>query len=413
MTHLAVFVTHPIQYFSPVWRALADTPGLEVVVHYFSDHGIRGDLDRDFGVKLAWDVPLLEGYEHVFLSRNCDIFNFHEVSVSDAPGLLRRGRFDSVLTIGYMHRFARQVVRAARALGLRSVLRSEFTDAVPDVGRGRLRALVRDAYLRRFYRQVDAFCYIGEDARDHLLRRKIPADRLFFSPYCVDTSLFEAQRRAYSRAQIRAELQVADDQAVVLFSGKLIPRKAPLLLLEAVRGIPGIDNVVVLFVGDGPMRGEVEALAREVLGTRFRMVGFVNQSRIGQYYLASDLFVLPSLYETWGLVVNEAMQFGLPVVVGSNVRCHRDLVIEGETGFTFPNGDREALASRLEALLHDPMLAARMGESARSHVLGYTPELSARGIAEAVFSRAGPRQTIIRKASSRGDPSAIPPDETA
>ncbi|MBV8384192.1 MAG: glycosyltransferase, partial [Planctomycetaceae bacterium] len=105
--------------------------------------------------------------------------------------------------------------------------------------------------------------------------------------------------------------------------------------------------------------------------------------------------------------------FGLPVVVGSNVRCHRDLVLEGETGFTFPNGDREALASRLATLLHDPMLAARMGESARSHVLGYTPELSARGIAEAVLSRTGPRQAIIRKASSRGDPSAILPDETA
>ena len=392
---------------------MAANPDLEVVVHYFSDYSLRGGLDVDFGVNVTWDVPLLEGYEHVFISRDCDLFNHNKVGLPEAPGLLRRGRFDAVLMTGYMHRFARQVVRAARAMGLQSVLRTEFTDATPDYGRTRLKALVRDAYLRWFYRNVDAFCYIGEDARDHLLRRKVPADRMFFSPYSVDTTLFEAQRKAYSRERVRAELQIADGQKVVLFSGKLIPRKAPLLLLKALRMIPGINDVVVLFVGDGPLRAEVEVLAREVLGTRFRMVGFVNQSQIGKYYLASDLFVLPSIFETWGLVVNEAMQFGLPVVVGSNVRCHRDLVFEGKTGFTFPNGDPEALASRLEILLRDPMLVAQMGENARTHIFGYTPEESTRGIAEAVLSRTEPRNSTIRKASSSGDPPVMAPDVMA
>src|SRR5262245_32853459 len=125
---LAVFVTHPITYFSPLWRALARTPGLELVVHYFSDCSIRGSFDREFGVNAVWDTPLLDGYEHRFLSRDCDIDRLNDVAVPDALGLLRAGRFDAVLVIGYMHRFARQVVRAARKVGIRTILRAEFSD---------------------------------------------------------------------------------------------------------------------------------------------------------------------------------------------------------------------------------------------------------------------------------------------
>src|SRR5260221_10012730 len=111
---LGVFTTHPVQYTVPLWRALARTPGLEVVVHYFSDISLRGGLDRDFGVNVTWDVPLLEGYEHTFVSRDCAPDDFKAARIADAPGLLRAGRFDVGQVGGYMYRFERQVVAAAR-----------------------------------------------------------------------------------------------------------------------------------------------------------------------------------------------------------------------------------------------------------------------------------------------------------
>jgi glycosyltransferase involved in cell wall biosynthesis len=381
---LAVFVTHPVPYFSPLWRALSRTPGLEVVVHYFSDINVRGGLDRDFGVDVAWDVPLLDGHEHVFVSRERDVDRYHEVGVPDAAGLLEAGRFDAVLIMGYMHRFARQVVRAARAAGIRTLLRADFSDVVPFTGRSRLKSLVRDVYLRWFYGHVDAFCYTGEEGRLHLARRRIPADRMFFSPYSVDGTFFESQKQSLSREHCRAELGILDDQKVLLFSGKLIPRKAPLLLLEALRHVSRIDDVVVIFVGDGPLRRAVEDEAKRVLGPRCQMPGFVNQSQLGKYFAAADVFVLPSLYETWGLVVNEAMLFGLPVIVGSKVLSHRDLVIEGKTGFTFPNGDVAGLSERIETLLGDPSLVSRMGLAARERVALYDIESSAEGIRKAL-----------------------------
>jgi glycosyltransferase involved in cell wall biosynthesis len=283
-----------------------------------------------------------------------------------------------------MHRFARQVVGAARKLGIRTLLRTDFSDVVPETGRSTLKTLVRNAYLRWFYRQVDAFCYTGEEGKRHLESRKIPAERMFWSPCSIDDALFESQRQSFSRERCRAELQIGDDQKVLIYSGKLIPRKDPLLLLEALRMSPRIDDVVVIFVGEGPLRGEVEKEARRTLGSRYRMPGFVNQSQLGRYYVASDIFVLPARFDVWGLVVNEAMLFGLPVVVGSKVGCHRDLVIERKTGFTFPNGDATALSARLETLLGDPSLVARMGHAAREHVVRYNVESTAEGIRKAL-----------------------------
>jgi glycosyltransferase involved in cell wall biosynthesis len=285
---------------------------------------------------------------------------------------------------GYTHAFERQVVRAARANGVRTLMRGEFSDVPRGRRRSLARTLVRDAYLRWFYRHVDTFCYVGEEARRHLSRFGIPPARLFFAPYSVDTALFAAQQASVSRPAARAALGIAAEQCAVLFSGKLIARKAPLLLTEALSLLPSTDRITLLIVGDGELRQRVEAAARPLLGERLHMPGFVNQSHLGRYYAAADLLVLPSDYETWGLVVNEAMQFGLPAVVSSKVGCHRDLVLEGQTGMVFEQGDAAALARCLQQFCAHPALAARLGENARAHVAAYSTAASAAGIRRAL-----------------------------
>ena len=162
--------------------------------------------------------------------------------------------------------------------------------------------------------------------------------------YAVDTALFEQQRGQFTRETVRSELGIPNDRFVILYSGKLIARKAPLLLMQALSQLPDISKVMVLMVGDGPMREEVESTGRALLGDRLMMAGFVNQSQIGKYYSAADLFVLPSQHETWGVVVNEAMEFGVPAVVTRKVGCRRDLVIEGETGLSFEVNDAAGCA---------------------------------------------------------------------
>lgn len=386
---LGIFVTHPIQYFAPVWRLLAASPGLHVSVYFFSDHSVRGGVDPEFGVKVAWDVPLLEGYAHTFLDRSADLSKPWSVSLPNADDILARNRLDVVLVHGYTHRFEHQVVKAARNSGVATVIRGEFSDSRPPRGRSAIRNLLRDTFLRRFYRKIDAFCYMGQLGKQHLERLGIPAERMFFAPYSVDTGLFEEQMRRFDREQVRAELGIPADATAVLFSGKLVPRKAPLLLVEAIRLLGNAERMFLMLVGDGEQRDAVEAAARAVLGSKFLMPGFVNQSQIGRYYAAADIFVLPSLFETWGLVVNEAMQFGLPAVVSDRVGCAPDLILEGATGYTFASADAALLAERLNKLVVEPESRRNMGKTAARHVGNYSASAAAAGIRKAVMAASG------------------------
>jgi glycosyltransferase involved in cell wall biosynthesis len=386
---LGIFATHPIQYFSPVWRGLAATPGVEVIVHFFSDHSVRGGIDPGFKVNVSWDVPVLEGYEHRFLSRDADLGRPASVRMEDPARVLKEGRFDAVLFHGYTHGFERQVAREAPDLGMKTIMRGEFSDLPPFGGRGRMKSLARQVYLRWFYRHIDAFCYIGEDARRHLVRLGVPERKMFFSPYSVDTALLESQRRQFDRGAARRGLGIDDGQLALMFSGKLIPRKDPVLLVRALRHVTGLERISLIILGDGELKTQVEQEGRPLLGERLKMPGFVNQSQIGKYFAASDVLVMTSHHETWGLVVNEAMQFGLPVIVSDAVRCHVDLVPRERTGLVFPDGDERALARCIQKLSDDRQLADVMGRSAAELINGYSTAVSVRGIREALAYVAG------------------------
>jgi glycosyltransferase involved in cell wall biosynthesis len=199
----------------------------------------------------------------------------------------------------------------------------------------------------------------------------------------VDNTYFQSQAKRWQaeRESTRLELGVDENSFLVAFAGKLIPRKDPFTLLKAVGSLQ--LPMSILWIGEGELRGELEQRSID-LHHRNVFVGFQNQSQIGRYYAAADALVLPSLSETWGLVVNEAMNFGLPVIVSDKVGCAPDLVIPGKTGFIFPAGDHVALAGCLEALAIDPDLRYEMGQLAIEKVSEYSVELAAEGIIEAV-----------------------------
>jgi glycosyltransferase involved in cell wall biosynthesis len=383
---VGLFVTHPIQYFAPIWRRLAATPDIDLRVYFFSDHSVRGGVDPGFGREVKWDVPLLDGYAHEFLSRDVPLDRPAATRMADPGCVFDAGQFDAVMIHGYTHGFERQVVAQAKRRGIPIVMRGEFTDVTPFGGRGRLKAVLRDLFLRRFYRTVAAFCYIGQDARAHLLRLGVREHKLHFSPYSVDTTLFDAQMAQFDRKSIRAELKIPDDGIVLLFSGKFIPRKDPLALIEAVAGMEpnAASRVWIIMIGDGELHAQVASRGKQVLGDRLILPGFVNQSQIGQYFVAADVFVLPSLFETWGLVVNEAMQFGLPVIATDRVGATRDLVETGLSGVVYSAGDRHALGAAIDSLVRSPSLVSEMGDAAKRKVSDYNTSASVTGILKAL-----------------------------
>jgi glycosyltransferase involved in cell wall biosynthesis len=376
---LAIFVTHPVQYHVPLWRALAKHPGLDVKVFYFNDQSVRGGLDRDFGVDVKWDVDLLSGYSHEFLSRDAPLDAPGSMRLAQPLALLRRERPDWVWISGYTHTFERQLVALAPLAGARVIMRAEFSD-LSEHGRPFLKRVARDLYLRGFYAAVSRFCYPGANGLAHLRAHGVSPQHASFSPYSVDDALIRHSLEAVDRVEARRELGIGDQHFAFVLSGKLIARKAPMLVVEAIRAHRHRDRVVLIALGDGELRDEFVPAARALLGDRFIFPGFVNQSQLGRYFRAADALVMPSRHETWGLVVNEAMHYGLPVIVTDQTGCHHDLVLPERTGLVIPRDDATALARAMEWLSDEPARARAMGTAAGRHIEGYTVAQSARGV---------------------------------
>ena len=170
-----------------------------------------------------------------------------------------------------------------------------------------------------------------------------------------------------NRAAVRARWGVPQDAVVVLFCAKLQPWKRPHDLVRAFAKAAGANGYLV-FVGDGPLRLDLESESASLgISERVRFVGFVNQSGLPEVYTASDVLVLPSGYEAFGVVVNEAMLCGCPVIVSDSVGAGFDLVREGETGFVFPTGDVEALSTLLREALQSFERKAPWRSGTRAH----------------------------------------------
>jgi glycosyltransferase involved in cell wall biosynthesis len=384
---LLVIETHPVQYRAPLYRTLQQRHGVPVTVIYGSDFSVAGYRDAEFQAAFAWECDLLSGYESVFLSRVSDggARSFEEVSARGLGRVLRETGDGPVLLPGYSPRF--HLIALAHAWRSRRPLLFRAETADHTRKRSVFEAAIRDRMLRRFYAGCSAILYIGRRSLEHFRRLGVSDRKLVFSPYCVDTACFrsdEASRRTL-RLAARQELNVADDQLVLLFAGKLTHRKGADLLLAAVAVLPPQirDRVAVVFLGSGALRSELEARAAGAPAICVRVCGFKNQRELSPYYHAADLLVLPSRHsETWGLVVNEALTHGVPSVVSAAVGCAPDLIEPGVTGEVAATGSADSLAAaiaRARALVNRPDIRARC----RDRVRGYSLDTAAEGIARA------------------------------
>jgi glycosyltransferase involved in cell wall biosynthesis len=171
-----------------------------------------------------------------------------------------------------------------------------------------------------------------------------------------------------------------------------VPKKSIQTLLDAAALLRGRAECSFLVIGSGPEQPRLIGAAKQLGLDNVVFAGFLNQNEIARGLVVSDIFVLPSTHdETWGLAVNEAMNFGLPVVVSGQVGCATDLVRHGENGYVFRAGDAEGLADHLQHLLEDAPLRESFGSRSRELVADWNYERAARGVLEAVHAVVGDR----------------------
>ena len=245
--------------------------------------------------------------------------------------------------------------------------------------------VLKTVLLRNFLRGVWAL-YVGQQSRKYWEYYGVSPARLFSAPHCVDNDFWSSKARelAPSRNRLRQSLGITDDAPVILFCGKFIAKKQPLLLLDAYSIVRKELPCWLLMVGDGLLRSEVERRIRESKIEGAILPGFLNQDELPSTYTAADIFVLPSaFYETWGLVVNEAMNFALPIIVSDKVGCSYDLVKEGWNGYSFAYEDEKQLAALLRRLVADASMRKEFGKHSAELVATYSVAACADGIVRA------------------------------
>ncbi|HTY49498.1 MAG TPA: glycosyltransferase family 4 protein [Steroidobacteraceae bacterium] len=386
---LAVVSTHPIQYYAPQFAALARLASLRLRVFYTWPQAARTVADAGFGRDIRWDLPLLSGYDHEFVENTAPRPGPDHFRGVVNPRLCRAiaaWKPDAVLVFGWNLYSHLQALRYFKGR-VPVLFRGDSTLLDP---RPPLATLARRLMLRWVYRHIDAAIAVGSNNADYFRWCGVPSARIAFAPHAIDTARFaDEAAHAQQTRRFREQLGIAAGERVLLYAGKLIPKKDPLLLLQAYLDCRHPGHLV--FVGDGALEPALRTLAQGRGNVHF--LPFQNQQAMPAVYRLGDVFVLPSCGpgETWGLAINEAMASGRPVIASDRCGGARDLIDEGVNGWVFRAGDRGRLAARIaEVMSCDAGRLSGMGAAAHRASGQWSIEAAASDIGEAVLERVIP-----------------------
>ncbi|MEM9137135.1 MAG: glycosyltransferase family 4 protein [Cyanobacteria bacterium P01_F01_bin.42] len=379
---LAIITSHPVQYYAPWFRYLAQECQQELKVFYLWDFGVTTQQDKDFKTTLTWDIPLLDGYEHEFIenvSRNPGTSTFFGLNNPRLIQHLRDYNPDAVLMMLYNYAHLYPFIFRWKRCPI--LFRGDSHRLIPQTG---WKATAKRQFIRQVFRQFAGVLYVGQANYRYFQDHGVPAQKLFFTPHSVDNQRFA---RSVDLAHIQAqdwkrELGIPPTNRVILFAGKFIDKKRPQDLIQAFQQAR-LDGVSLLLVGAGILEDRLKELAADTPSIVF--APFQNQSLMPRTLAIADLLVLPSYGagETWGLIVNEAMNLGKPVVVSDHVGCAEDLVANGKNGYIFPAGDVSALAQALQKACLRSDLAA-MGQTSRVKIQSYSYRQMSAGLQTAI-----------------------------
>jgi glycosyltransferase involved in cell wall biosynthesis len=368
---LAIVTTHPIQYQTPIWQALAADGRVPFEVWYLTRHGVEPSHDSEFGTEFRWDIDTLTGYPHRFLdvADGATPVAFWKCRLRERlRERLRASDAKALWVQGWQVMAYWQAIREAKAAGAEVWLRGESND-LAETWMGK--RVVKRGALGWLFGQVDRFLAIGSANRRLYKNFGVDDAKLYSAPYAVDNDRFarQATQIRAKRADLRRAWGIPDNAFCILFCGKFITKKRPMDIIDAavhLRSSGRLPAIHLLFAGSGELgkalrdacsvKFDAEAHGAEssiascasALKPPASFVGFLNQTEISRAYVAADCLVLPSDHgETWGLVVNEALASGLPSIVSRACGCAEDLAGEEHS---YPVGDIDHLANRILAL---------------------------------------------------------------
>lgn len=361
---LAILTSHPIQYQVPLFRKLAAHTDIDLTVYFCWNFGVENEqYDPGFGEKIKWDIPLFEGYKYKFMPNlsprpSSSFFGLINPSIIKE---LCKNRYDGIWVHGYVSMSNWFAFLGAWLSKTPILFRGE--SHLLNHRTGWKRAIKR-IVLPQLFKRISSFLPIGTLNGEYYKHYGIPDKELFLTPYAVDNDFFlKRYQELYDRRDhLKKELGIAPELPVILYASKMMQRKRAMDLLKAYGKIQKRVDVSLVFVGNGVERPALEAYSKDHDIHNVHFVGFKNQTELPDYFVIADVFVLPSTDEPWGLIINEAMNFGLPIITTDKVGASPDLVKDGENGFIYPVGNIEKLENYLLKLVYEPELREKMGK---------------------------------------------------
>ncbi|MDO3627487.1 glycosyltransferase family 4 protein [Mucilaginibacter sp. BT774] len=348
MKKLAIVTTHPIQYYAPIFRLLTERRKIAIKVFYTWGSVDQRKFDPGFDKTIDWDIPLLTGYAYEFVQNTSSDPGSHHYKGIINPNLIREIKEwspDGILVFGWAYHSHLSVIR-------------HFKGKVPVYFRGDStllnhekgwKSIARLLFLRWVYRHVDVAFYVGSNNKAYFKRFGMKDRQLVFAPHAIDNDRFSEDCSEEARS-LRSSLKISDNDILILYAGKFEDVKNVELLLHSFGQLEQ-TNVHLLLTGNGVKEMQLKKLAEACAnGERVHFLNFKNQSYMPVLYQAADIFCLPSLSETWGLSVNEAMACGKAVLISDMVGCGPDLVKSGCNGMTFKSNDLLDITAKLKKL---------------------------------------------------------------
>ena len=366
---LAIYAIHPIMYQTPIFQELEtyinnNNINLDFTVLYGDDLSLRDVYFKEINVSFKPDVPfLMNGYKYKFLKNysNDSRFGFFSRINPSIFNELKNDKYNVILIHGYESMTAWLALFAAKINKSKIIWRGESVLKGVESNYSIKQRLKRLA-LKTLFKFCDAVMYSCSGNKEYLEFYGVPDNKLFFIPCAVNNAFFQNEKNKYfaKKDDIRFDLGIDKNDMVVLFSARFTNRKRPLDLLNALSKIKNSD-ITVLFVGDGLERPKMEEFAKKN-NIKAVFTGFKNQNEISKYYSISDLDIVISDYDPSPKSMNEAMNFGMPVIVTDVVGTAYDLVKDNQNGYIIKVGDINALADKLDFFNKNRVLLKEMGQ---------------------------------------------------
>jgi glycosyltransferase involved in cell wall biosynthesis len=366
---------------------MAKHPRLEIQVAYCTLQGAESFFDSGFGINIVWDIPLLDGYPWIQIKSNSSqpkLGGFLGLFNIDLWRLIAKEKFDAVIVLtGYTH-VSFWIALLAAKLTKKKFFFSTDSSKIEPRNKQRIKFWLKKLLLPFIFSLADTVIVSSTLGKQMVSSLGVTEELIALAPFSVDNDWWIYESTLVNVDSVRVHWNIPNKATVLLFCAKLQPWKRPHDVLRAFAKA-NIKDSYLIFAGDGILKAELETEA-ELLGIqgKVRFLGFVNQSQLPSIYLSADLFILSSEYEPFGLVVNESMLCGCPVIVSDKVGAGYDLVKHGETGFIYPSGDVDALTIILKDALADRDLLKSMGNMATKRMESWSYEVYIGAIVKAL-----------------------------